>query len=47
MKEKKYIICNYAKANWGKTETLLQVIEVLKELAKVNPHQYDLLCLLY
>lgn len=29
MKEKKYIICNYAKANWGKTKTLLVVIDLL------------------
>lgn len=26
----KYIICDYAKANWGKTETLLEVISLLK-----------------
>lgn len=25
----KYIICNYAKADWGKTETLLEVIDIL------------------
>lgn len=31
MKEKKYIICNYADANWGKTETLLAVIDLLKK----------------
>ncbi len=29
--ENKYIICDYAKANWGKTETLLEVIFLLKE----------------
>lgn len=29
--ENKYIICDYAKANWGKTETLLEVISLLKE----------------
>jgi len=28
--EKKYIICDYARANWGKTETLLEVISLLK-----------------
>ena len=38
MKEKKYIICNYAKANWGKTKTLLKVIEILKE----NSNNLDL-----
>lgn len=30
MEEKKYIICNYARAKWGKTETLLEVIYKLK-----------------
>ena len=29
--EKKYIICDYAKTNWGKTESLLEVISLLKE----------------
>ena len=27
---KKYIICDYARANWGKTEALLEVISLLK-----------------
>lgn len=27
--ERKYIICDYARANWGKTETLLKVINIL------------------
>lgn len=27
--KKKYIICDYARANWGKTETLLEVINIL------------------
>lgn len=26
---KKYIICDYARADWGKTETLLEVINIL------------------
>lgn len=40
MKEKKYIICNYAKANWGKTETLLEVIEILKNSENFDSNQY-------
>lgn len=30
----KYIICDYAKANWGKTETLLEVINILDSPSK-------------
>ncbi len=29
--KKKYIICDYARANWGKTETLLEVINILDD----------------
>jgi len=29
----KYIICDFAKSNWGKTKTLLEVIKQLKEKA--------------
>lgn len=29
--EKKFILCDYATANWGKTETLLKVIDILSE----------------
>ncbi len=32
----KYIICDYAKANWGKTETLLEVISLLKGNPKIT-----------
>ena len=31
----KYIICDFATSNWGKTKTLLKVIEILK--TKVKP----------
>lgn len=40
MIEKKYIICNYARANWGKTETLLEVINILNSK---NKPQYELI----
>lgn len=29
----KYIICDFARSNWGKTKTLLEVIEQLKPIA--------------
>lgn len=38
--EKKYIICDYARANWGKTETLLEVINILDSPSKL---QYTLI----
>ena len=40
MTEKKYIICNYARANWGKTETLLEVVNILNSK---NKPQYKLI----
>lgn len=37
----KYIVCDFARGNWGKTNTLLKVIELLKE--KTTPIVEDLI----